>query len=99
MNVSFPVGKSMIESALPSVDRDFVDVMYCVEVPERSPIVTFETTVRSSAASGSARAAATANASMGRPGRIIGKPPFFEERRAYHRARDRRAGQSRLVDR
>src|SRR6476646_6671943 len=63
MNVIFPVGKSMIESFWPSLVRDFVGVMYCVEVEDLSPTVTFETTVRSSAASRGARPAKSARAS------------------------------------
>src|SRR6266540_7284622 len=76
MKVSRPVGKSMIESDWPSVDRDFVEVMYCVDVPEWSPIVTFETTVRSWAASGSAKAARR-RATVRRPTRIIGQTSRF----------------------
>src|SRR6266545_8350218 len=76
MKVSRPVGKSMTESDWPSVDRDFVEVMYCVDVPEWSPIVTFEMTVRSWAASGSAKAARRGT-TVRHVGRIIGKTSRF----------------------
>src|SRR6476661_6891892 len=82
MNVIFPVGKSMIESFWPSLVRDFVGVMYCVEVEDLSPTVTFETTVRSSAAQGRAAAKAKSRARFRR--RIMMGPPFWELLRGYH---------------
>src|SRR5438309_3662260 len=52
-----PVENSTIESVWPSVERDRVEVMYWVEVPVRSPMLVFETTVRSWPQSGRAAAA------------------------------------------
>jgi hypothetical protein len=49
-----PIRAIMCAVSQPSLDLDFDDVMYCVDVPERSPIVTFDMMVRSSAIRGKA---------------------------------------------
>ena len=84
-----PAPESMIESDSPSLVRDFVDVMYCVDVPDLPRTVTFETIVRSSAVrTGASSRRAAARARTGRANRLMKTSIYFEDAEAITAPRE-----------